>query len=81
MTRPAWYHKLGNPDTPYEEIWSPRSPINRFQKWVVVMRSDHRIVVVDGAQGAFGEEPVVAGPFKTIEDAQVAVEMLTAMSI
>jgi hypothetical protein len=68
----------------YAELWSGKQHADRrnfYGLWVVRYKIDDTIWIVDGYEGACGEEPKVAGPFETIEQALSVAEMMMVMNL
>ena len=79
---PEWgvtkYHKFDPDYGVYERIVS-RIDHNGWL-WVVTYRDTGEVWIVDGPEGDCGEEPRVAGPYKTESSAIVAADMMMAMT-
>ena len=81
---PGWittaYHKYDEEYGVYERISSRSAGDAAGWLWVVTYRDTGEVWIVDGPEGDCGEEPRVAGPYKTESSAIIAAEMLMAMT-
>lgn len=66
-------------DTSYSGVYKYIHELTGVSSLWVVEHVNGTIMVVDGGKGACGEEPVVAGPFETVDDAKAAAEMQDTM--
>ena len=69
-----WHHQeWDDPTNPYAVTVSPTRNTLLLGLWVVQYRNTPGVwFVVDGMQGDFGHEPVIAGPFGDMDTAAFA---------